>query len=112
MSVWEKEEGISDGFFFPQIRTTLLSFIFHAMLDASKDTNRLGSSLRIHVAIIVPAVIYLYVRSYLKVEASFGCEECVVLLVPHLCHRRVLTKKTKTNTHNVLQQRNKIKTAE
>lgn len=97
------------AFFSPNKNDPII--IFRAMLDASKDTNSFGSSLRLHVAtIIVPAVIYI--RSYLKVEASFGCEECVVLLVPHLCHRCVLTKKTKTNTHDVLQQRNKIKTAD
>ena len=43
----------------------------------------------------ISAVVYLYVRGYLKVETSFGCAECVVLLVPHLCHRCVLTKETK-----------------
>ena len=43
----------------------------------------------------ISAVVYLYVRGYLKVETSFGCAECVVLLVPHLCHWFVLTKERK-----------------
>ena len=47
----------------------------------------------------ISAVVYLYVRGYLKVETSFGCAECVVLLVPHLCHWCVLTKETKKTIH-------------